>query len=154
MQILEENLDFTYDKNITMQIMYHQIIHKLRIFFLKWLDAEASVLHKDALSHSRHASLVCHTWIFSKFHRWEFIKNLNMMFFGISKQLFAKTLHAPVKKLWFSDLGHMFRTRKGWNSRIIFFNLCNRLIKSKKTNLLNRGPLCLLEVHLESNDFF
>ena len=46
------------------------------------------------------------------------------MILGISKQFFSRTVHVQVKKLWFLDLGHVFRTRQCPTRQITFFFTC------------------------------
>ena len=48
---------------------------------------------------------------------------LNMMIFGILKQLFAKNVHVQAEKVWFSELGHVFGTKQ-YSSRQLIFLTC------------------------------
>ena len=68
------------------------------------------------LCHSHYASEACHIL--------KLFSNFNMMTFGIPKQFVAKTVHMRVKILWFSDLGHVFRTRQCSTRKLFFFLTC------------------------------
>ena len=78
---------------------------------------------------------------------------LNMMIFGISAQLFAKTVYVQAEKLWFSNLGHVFRTRQCSSRRWFFFvdlrNLNNLQIYYEIMNFIR----CLIFVDLYDNKF-
>ena len=54
-------MHFTSGMNITMLLMWYQTIQTFRMFFLELKDAEASVLHMEALSHLHYASEAYHT---------------------------------------------------------------------------------------------
>ena len=109
---LGEKLHLSSGMNITMLLVWYHTIVSFN-FFVKWNDAERSVLHMDAMSHSHYAWEICHTLKFSQslIARSLQIK-LKMMILGISKQLFTKPVHVRVKKLRFSDAGHVLRTRQ------------------------------------------
>ena len=85
---------------ITTLLVWCQTNRGLQIFVLKWKDAEPSILNMEALSHSHYASEAYHTLKISQsFIVRSLQKVLEIMLFEISKQLFAKTVHARVKKL-------------------------------------------------------
>lgn len=49
---------------------------------------------------------------------------LNMIVFGISKQIFGKIMHVLVESVWFPNLGQVFRTRQGSIRLLCFLLTC------------------------------